>query len=532
MRLRPLPASALLAVIFGFTVAAPSARPPADASSATWARGVEGQRKADLGNGFFLNPIMSGDHPDPSILKDGDDYYMTFSSFDAYPGLVIWHSRDLVNWEPIGPALFRNVGSVWAPDLVKHKGRYYIYFPGQNRTGGGQSSNYVVWADKIRGPWSDPIDLKIGRIDPGHIATPDGQRFVFLSGGFMAPLADDGLSVTAPLKKVYDGWQYPEEWDVEGFAQEGPKMLRRGDYYYMVLAEGGTAGPPTSHMVIVARSRSIEGPWENSPYNPIIRTTSRDERWWSKGHATTVEGPGGQWYVVYHAYENGFYNLGRQTLLEPVEWTRDGWLRALGTDVSEPVQKPAGSAVTHGFPFSDDFSANKMGIQWSFYKGTDSDKARYRYESGALVLKARGTTPADSSPLWFVCGDHRYEVEVEADIDPGATAGLILFYNSRLYAGLGISEKNFVMHRYGMERLSAKPVELGRHFFIRLKNDRHVVTIHTSADGRTWQKFGTQMEVSGYHHNVAYDFLSLRPALYAAGTGEVRFRNFKYRALP
>jgi beta-xylosidase len=299
----------------------------------------------------------------------------------------------------------------------------------------------------------------------------------------------------------------------------------------LVLAVGGTAGPPTSHMVIVARSRSIEGPWENAPNNPIIRTTTREERWWSKGHATPVEGSGGQWYVVYHAYENGFYNLGRQTLLEPVEWTADGWLRALGTDVARPIRKPRGAAVTHGFPFSDDFSTSRMGVQWSFYKGTDSDKTRYRYENGALVLKAKGTTPADSSPLWFVCGDQAYEVEVEAEFDAGATAGLILFYNSRLYAGLGVSDTNFVMHRYGTERLGAKPAEVARRVHLRLKNDRHVVTIHTSADGRTWRKFGTQMEVSGYHHNVAYDFLSLRPALYAAGSGEVRFRNFKYRAL-
>ena len=122
----------------------------------TWPRGIEGQRKADRGDGTFLNPIMAGDHPDPSILRDGNDYYMTFSSFDAYPGLVIWHSRDLVNWQPIGPALFKNVGAVWAPDLVKHNGRYYMYFPGisPNR------SNYVIWADHIRGPWSEPIDLE------------------------------------------------------------------------------------------------------------------------------------------------------------------------------------------------------------------------------------------------------------------------------------------------------------------------------------------------------------------------------------
>ena len=136
-----------------------------------WARGIEGQRKADLGNGYFLNPIMSGDHPDPSILKDGSDYYMTFSSFDAYPGLVIWHSKDLVNWQPIGPALFKNIGSVWAPDLVKHGSRYYIYFPGV----GPYRSNYVVWADDIRGPWSEPIDLKIGRIDPGTRSDPTGN---------------------------------------------------------------------------------------------------------------------------------------------------------------------------------------------------------------------------------------------------------------------------------------------------------------------------------------------------------------------
>jgi beta-xylosidase len=499
-----------------------------ETSLATWARGVEGQRKADLGNGYYLNPIFPGDHPDPSILKDGADYYMTFTSCDAYPGLVIWHSRDLVNWEPIGPALFKNVGSVWAPDLVKHNGRYYIYFPGQKPQG---SSNYVVWADNIRGPWSDPIDLKIGRIDPGHAVGPDGRRYLFLSGGYVVPLAEDGLSVTGTMRKVYDGWKYPDEWVVEGFAMEGPKILKHGEYYHMVFAEGGTAGPPTSHMVVSARSKSIEGPWESSPYNAIIRTKSPSERWWSRGHATPVEGPNGKWYVVYHAYENGFYNLGRQTLLEPIEWTADGWFRAAGADVARPIPMPGVEAVSHGLALSDDFSQNKIGIQWSFYSGGATDKERYRYENQSLVVKAKGTTPADSSPLWFVCGDHAYEVQVEIDADPGASAGLLVFYNKRLYAGLGYSAANMVLHRYGTERMLPKPPELGNHVWLRLVNDRHIVTIYYSADGRKWEKWGTQMEVSGYHHNVAYDFLSLRPALYAAGTGEVRFRNFRYRAL-
>ena len=353
-----------------------------------------------------------------------------------------------------------------------------------------------------------------------------------MSAGYVVPLAPDGLSVTGEMKKIYDGWTYPEEWDVETFAQEGPNILRRGDYYYMVLAEGGTAGPPTGHMVVAARSTSIEGPWENSPYNPIVRTRSAAERWWSKGHATLFEGPGGQRYIVYHAYENGFYNLGRQTLLERVRWTDDGWFTAAGDDVAGPLPKPPGEAVPHGLALSDDFSTDKMGIQWSFYNGTDVDRQRYRYDAGSLVLKAKGRTPRDSTPLWFVCGDHAYEVDVEIDADPEATAGVLLFYNSRLYAGLGYTGKNFVMHRYGTERVTAKPAHLGRRVFLRLKNDRHIVTIHYSADGKQWEKFGTQMEVSGYHHNVAYNFLSLRPAIYAAGAGEVRFRNFKYRALP
>lgn len=115
---------------FSSLAAASSASAKACASAATtssalaqqiaWARGIEGQRKADLGNGTFRNPIIGGDHPDPTILKDGENYYMTFSSFNSYPGIVIWHSTDLVNWAPLGAALQKNIGTVWALDLCKH----------------------------------------------------------------------------------------------------------------------------------------------------------------------------------------------------------------------------------------------------------------------------------------------------------------------------------------------------------------------------------------------------------------------------
>lgn len=502
-------------------------------SCLTWATGVEGQRKADLGNGYYLNPIMAGDHPDPSVLKDGDDYYMTFSSFEAYPALTIWHSKDLVNWQPFGPALKKYVGSIWAPELTKHNGRFYLYIPAKLP---GNNNIYVIWADDIRGPWSEPVALNNDRIDPGHIVGEDGKRYLFLSHGDRVQLSEDGLQIVDEMEHVYDGWQYPEEWDVESYAQEGPKMMKHGDYFYMTLALGGTAGPPTGHMVVSARAKSIHGPWENSPYNPIIRTESAAEKWWSKGHATLVAGPDNKnWYMMYHAYENGFHTLGRQAMLEPIEWTKDGWFKARGVDAGKPIRKPkGGQVVPHGMALSDDFSTNKFGLQWSFFRGDVSENQRVSYQDGALELIAKGTSPSNTSPLTFLAGDQAYQFEVDMDIDPEAQGGALLFYNDKLYAGVGISSKGMVLHRYGMDqRTSAKPAGMANKLRIRVTNNRHILTIHTSTNGgKTWVKYNTQMDVSGYHHNVAYGFMSLRPALYAAGEGKVRFSNMVYRALP
>lgn len=505
-----------------------------------WATGIEGQRKADLGDGTFLNPVFAGDHPDPTLLVDGNDYYLTFSSFDAYPGLAIWHSLDLVNWSPVTAALQTPIGSVWAPDLIKHNDRYFLYIPARQAN---YRSIYVIHADNIEGPWSEPIDLKLPRhIDPGHAVGENGDRYLFLSGGDRVRLAQDGLSLAGDVEHVYDPWRYPDDWVVETFAPEGPKIVRRGEYFYVITAVGGTAGPPTGHMVIMARSRSIDGPWQDYPKNPVIRTESAAEKWWSRGHATLFEGPDRQWWMIYHGYENGYWTLGRQALLEPVEWTDDGWLRPLGGDLSRPISKPAElGPQPHGQPLSDDFSADRLGIQWAFYDPEPGEASRARRENGMLHLKAKGTSPGDSSPLSCITGDHSYQVEVDVEIGPRTEAGLLLFYNRRLYAGLGIGPDGLMMHRYGLQRLrgaipgqreSAAARQRVDRLRIRLTNIRNILTLYTSTDaGQSWQKFDVQMEVSGYHHNVAYDFLSLRPALYAAGDGEARFASFVYRGL-
>ncbi len=503
--------------------------PYGDWSTMKWGKGFEGQPVADLGDGTFLNPMFSGDRPDPSILKDGDDYWLTFSSFDSYPGLVVWHSRDLVNWAPVGPALTTPVGSVWAPDIAKHGSTYYIYFPARTRE---RRSNYVVHAKSMRGPWSEPIDLGLpGHIDPGHVVGEDGKRYLFLSGGDRVKLRDDGLATDGAVEHVYDPWRYPDDWVVESFSPEGPKLVRHGEYFYMITAVGGTAGPPTGHMVIAARSKSIHGPWENCPRNPLVRTTDIREKWWSRGHATIFEGPDKQWWSVYHGYENGYWTLGRQCLLDRVEWTADGWPRYLGKDLSTSMPKAkGGKSQPHHIPLSDDFSKDKFGIQWAFYDPGANEKARVTYEDGALVMTAKGDSPANCSPITCITGDQAYRCEVEIEIEGDVTGGVLFFYNRRMYCGLGLNEAHLARHRTAIDSRARKPEGLGRRAFFRFENNRHIVTFHTSPDGKNWKKFDVQMENSGYHHNTAYDFLSVRPGLYAFGTGKVKFRNFKNKA--
>ena len=521
---------ALAAPLQGFAGTAPA---DACASRAPgWGRGIEGQRKADLGDGTYRNPIIAGDHPDPTILKDGDDYYMTFSSFLSYPGLVLWHSTDLVNWAPIGPALHKHLGDIWAVDLCKHDGRYFIYIPA-NPSGDGWSI-FAIWADDIRGPWSGPVDLGIrGCIDPGHVVGEDGKRYLFVNGIRKIRLREDGLAIDGELQDAYQPWRYPDHWITENFAPEGPKLLWRDGWLYLVTAVGGTAGPATGHMVIAARSRSVHGPWEHCPRNPLVRTQGADEPWWSRGHATLVEGPAGDWWMVYHGYENGYRTLGRQTLLEPIEWTDDGWFRAMGGDLSKPLRKPArGKAGSVGFALSGGFEAKRFGVQWCFHQpGPDEDR-RISRNGDALILAASGTSPANSAPLVCLVGDRAYQVEVALELDGGAEGGLLLYYNPKAFIGLGFTADTVKTYQYAEELPWARVARASRSVRVRMTNNAHVVTFEYSHDdGHSWTLHGTRMEVSGMHHNVFGGFLSLRVGLFAVGKGAVRLRDFRYRAL-
>ncbi|MDP4209377.1 MAG: family 43 glycosylhydrolase [Bacteroidota bacterium] len=461
--------------------------------------------------------ILRGDYPDPSIMRDGENYYMTHSPFVYSPGFLIWHSKDLINWEPICRALVGHTGSAMAPDLLKYNNRYYIYYP-------AAGTNWVIWADNIRGPWSKPIDLHVtGHIDPGHSVGEDGRRYLHVNDGYIVPLSGDGLSVAGKPEKIYSGWEYPKSWIAECMCLESPKVIKKGDYFYMTTAEGGTAGPATSHMVVSARSKSIRGSWENSPYNPIAHTYSADERWWSKGHGTIIDDVNGDWWMVFHAYENGAYTLGRQTLLQPIQWTKDGWFYA---DNKAKSIEPKGDSIKHGMKLSDDFQGKALGLQWTTWQNFDINNVFLK--KGSLYMKGKGTNPKDAQLLLTTATDKNYDIQVEITVKKGSVGGLILFYSEKAFAGVSSDGNQFTIYE-NAEKQTTRPNKLGNHFFAKVLNAKNICSILVSKNKQNWDTICSGLDVSDMHHNKYHRFFALRPGLMAAGNGEVKFNDFEYK---
>jgi len=418
--------------------------------------------------------IFPGDYPDPSIVRDGRDFYMTHSSFTYFPGLLVWHSTDLLHWEPISRAVEDGDYSIFAPEICQVDGKFYIYYP----TSAGV--NYVVTADRPEGPWSAPVKLAVDGIDPGHVVAEDGNRYLYTNNGFVTPLTADGLAAAGERRKAYDGWEFPADWETEGVWLESPKLFRKGGWYYLVTAEGGTAGPPTSHMVVVARSKSALGPWENSPYNPMVHTYSADEAWWSKGHGTLVDDADGNWYIVYHAYRNGFHTLGRNTMVERVEWTSDGW----------PVL------------------AEKDGALWE-KDGLQGDYG-YLRDYGNPLLWAKWQPGFEDGTLWTTTAvDASYEIVASFSVPEGGKAGLYLFYNEAAHFGYS----------------GVAPA-----FSVRIRNERNSASLWTKTGDGEWTLQQEGVDVSGFQHNKFGGFFALRPAYLLAGGAELL--DFGYTPLP
>ncbi|AMB57608.1 glycoside hydrolase family 43 protein [Microterricola viridarii] len=275
-------------------------------------------------------PILPGFHPDPSICRVGDDYYLVTSSFEYFPGVPIFHSTDLLNWTQIGNVLDRpsqlpltaESGGIFAPTLRFHDGLFWMITTQIDRVAEG---HLIVTASDPRGPWSEPVfttgtvgidpDLAWDENGACHLSwtrySPQGSEIVQAR---LDPASGALLSEPRPL------------WAGTGLAHaEGPHLYRRGDWWYLLIAEGGTE---RGHAVSIARSRSIDGPFESNPANPILSHRSTDHPVQNTGHADLVELPNGDWAMVYlgvrpRGMTPGFHVNGRETFLASIDWAED-----------------------------------------------------------------------------------------------------------------------------------------------------------------------------------------------------------------
>ncbi|HUX21200.1 MAG TPA: glycoside hydrolase family 43 protein [Spirochaetia bacterium] len=290
------------------------------------------------------NPVLRGFHPDPSIVRDGDDYYLATSTFEWYPGVCIYHSRDLAHWRLVARPLDRlglldmrgnpNSGGVWAPCLSYSNDRFYLVYSDVKRWVGQfkDCRNYLTTAPAVIGPWSDPIYLNGSGFDASLFHDVDGRKWLVnmvwdhrpshssFAGIALQEFSSETDSLIGEPKLVFEG-------STIGLV-EGPHLYRRGGYYYLVTAEGGTFN---THAVTVARSKAIEGPYEVMPGNPLL-TSAADPSLplQSAGHASLVETQSGDWIIAYlcrRAVVHGRSVLGRETCLERVAWDLEGWPR-------------------------------------------------------------------------------------------------------------------------------------------------------------------------------------------------------------
>lgn len=409
------------------------------------------------------NPVLRGFNPDPSICRVGDDYYIAVSTFEWFPGVWIHHSRDLVHWRPLTHALTRksqlnmegniDSGGIWAPCLSYDNGTFYlIYTDVKSRMGAFKDTpNYLVTATDIMGPWSEPIYLNSSGFDPSLFHDDDGRKWLVnmiwdhrpgknpFAGVALQEYSPEQQKLVGPIKNIFRGTELK--------LTEAPHLYKRNGYYYLVTAEGGTS---YEHAVTIARSRSIDGPYEVDPTNPVLTSAGSPELTLQKaGHASLVETQNGEWYMAHlcgRPTKGKNCTLGRETAIQRCYWTEDGWIRVEGgkpaVEVAAPELPPAPFDEE---PAVDHFDKNELNVHWSTLRvPADSSWLSLEERPGFLRLYGResmGSTHRQSlvarRQQSFYC-----EAETSVEFEPEdfqQMAGLILYYDTKDYVYLRIS---------------------------------------------------------------------------------------------
>lgn len=409
----------------------------------------------------YYNPILAGYYPDPSITKKGDTFYLVNSSFSYFPGVPIFESKDLVNWNQIGHVLDRDsqlnlegLGvseGIFAPAINynPYNDTFYMITTLVGRGG----NFYVKTKDPSQG-WSDPIWLpEVDGIDPSFLFDEDGKAYIVHNAPVNGQAQYEGERsirllyfdvendkiIGEPLEILRGGTHVRENpiWI------EGPHLYHIGDWYYLMCAEGGTA---EDHSEVILRSKSPEGPWEEYAENPILTQREglpyvRPNKVTSTGHADIIKDNNDDWWAVFLGclpYEGNLYNTGRNTFLLPVEW-REGWPVILDKNKPVPtvVEKenlsPASNYLTGNFSYIDKFEGEALGPEWLYIRNPLPES--HSLSSKGLTLKPSpgNIYQRDAQSTVFRRQQHTdFSAETELDYQPTTPqelAGIILFQN-------------------------------------------------------------------------------------------------------
>lgn len=331
------------------------------------------------------NPIIRGFAPDPSIIRVGDDYYIATSTFEWWPGVHIHHSRDLKNWTLIPSPIRRKSqadlignptsGGIWAPCLSYYDGIFYLVYTDVKTKKGKyyNNHNYVITTDNIYGEWSEPVYLNSSGFDPSLFHDVDGKKYLLnMKNGFQGILLQEynvkEAKLVGDIYNIYQGTEY-------GYT-EGPHLYRIGDWYYLMVAEGGTG---YGHCVTMARSKHILGPYETDPMNPMLTSKEGDGSYLKRcGHGDMVETKDGQWYLVHLCSRpkegTQLSLLGRETAIQKVYWNEDGWLR-----LSHGGNKPARyvEELIQNGEYIQSIMEDKTGVSEQLWMGYKMEKDEF-----------------------------------------------------------------------------------------------------------------------------------------------------------
>ncbi|WP_369030518.1 MULTISPECIES: glycoside hydrolase family 43 protein [Streptomyces] len=415
--------------------------------------------------GPIHNPVLPGFHPDPSILRVGADHYLATSTFEWFPGVSVHHSTDLVHWTPAGHILDRadlldlrgvpDSGGVWAPSLSYHEGRFWMVYSIVRTVGSPYKDvdNHLVTAESIDGPWSQPVFLNSSGFDPSFFHDEDGRSWLL---NMQWDPREGHPSFAGILLQEYDARKQaliglPRTILTHDELIEGPNVYRRDGWYYLMLAEGGTGW---NHGILMARSRELAGPYELDPQGSLL--TTRDIPDWplqKAGHGELVCTEAGEWYLAHLASrpvatpDGPRCVLGRETCLQRVTWTDDGWLRLAdgGRRPSLEVPAPKAAEPRSGEPPSaappkavdrDDFDAPTLPAHWSTLRvPATPDWLTLTERPGHLRLRGRQSPHSryDQSLVARRLTSVRCEVTTVVDFRPAhftQLAGLICWYDT------------------------------------------------------------------------------------------------------